>query len=96
MMRIWAARRGKQGRGSENKAAVYHCPLSADESRTSMFAVIEPILKFRRFGRMIDWGYRRLAPEAEVFTDGLWFRQFADDNHAYGAQDCRWPGGHQK
>lgn len=33
---------------------------------------------------MQDWAERRLAPEAEVFTDGLGaFRRFADASHAH-------------
>ena len=33
---------------------------------------------------MIDWGSRRLAPQAEVFSDGLGcFRRFADAKHPY-------------
>ena len=37
---------------------------------------------------MIDWGRRRLAPQAEVFTDGLWcFRRFADAEHPHTVLD---------
>jgi len=33
---------------------------------------------------LADWCRRRLAPDAEVFTDGLWaFRRFADAGHAH-------------
>ena len=74
---------GKRGRGSENKQP-FIIAVSTDEAlEHPMFAVIEPVRSFDD-SAMIDWGYRRLAPDAEVFTDGLWcFRRFADDNHAH-------------
>lgn len=35
-------------------------------------------------------GQPRLAPEAEVFTDGLWtFRHFADAGHPHTVLCCR-------
>ena len=46
-------------------------------------AVIEPVRTFNN-AAITDWCARRLAPDAEVFTDGLWaFRRFADAGHAH-------------
>jgi len=74
---------GKRGRGSENKQP-FVIAVSSDEAlEHPRFAVIEPVRSFDD-SAMIDWGHRRLAPQAEVFTDGLWcFRRFADANHAH-------------
>ncbi len=74
---------GKRGRGSENKQP-FVIAVSTDEAlEHPMFAVIEPVRSFDD-SAMIDWGHRRLAPQVDEFTDGLWcFRRFADDNHAH-------------
>jgi hypothetical protein len=74
---------GKPGRGSENKQAF----LVAVETDASLeqprHAVIEPVRTFDN-AAIEDFARRRLAPQAEVFTDGLWvFRRFADADHAH-------------
>lgn len=47
------------------------------------FAVIEPVRTFER-AAITDWCQRRLAPDAEGFTDGVWaFRRFANAGHAH-------------
>lgn len=74
---------GKPGRGSENKQP-FVVAVSTDETLGHpTFAVIEPVRSFD--GRSIeDWGKRRLAPDAEVYSDGLGcFRRFVDLNHAH-------------
>ena len=74
---------GKRGRGSENKQP-FLIAVSTDENlEHPTFAVIEPVRAFDD-AAMIDWGSRRLAPQAEVFSDGLGcFRRFADANHPH-------------
>lgn len=78
---------GKPGRGSENKQP-FVIAVSTDETlEHPTFAVIEPVRRFDD-AAMIDWGRRRLAPQAEVFTDGLWcFRRFADAEHPHTVLD---------
>lgn len=45
--------------------------------------VIEPVRAFDS-ASITDWAERRLAPEAEAFSDGLGaFRRFADTDHAH-------------
>ena len=47
------------------------------------FAVIEPVRGFDNLS-LTDWGKRRLAPDAEVFSDGLGcFRRVVELNHAH-------------
>lgn len=74
---------GKVGRGAEGKQP-FVIAVSTDESlEHPTFAVIEPVKGFDN-ASMIDWGQRRLAPEAEVYSDGLaCFRRFADADHAH-------------
>jgi len=71
------------GRGSPNKQAfVIAVETNADLERPGC-AVIEPVRKFND-ETMLDWSRRRLGPEAEAFTDGMWaFRRFADTGHAH-------------
>lgn len=78
---------GKPGRGSENKQP-FVIAVSTDEAlEHPTFAVIEPVKGFDN-ASMIDWGMRRLAPDAEVYSDGLFcFRRFADAGHAHTVLD---------
>ena len=47
------------------------------------FAVIEPVNRFDN-ASMQDWVARRLAPEAEAYTDGLGcFRRIGEAGHAH-------------
>ncbi len=47
------------------------------------FAVIEPVRSFDN-ASLKDWVRRRLAPEAEAYTDGLaCFRRIGDADHAH-------------
>jgi len=60
-----------------------------EELEHPTFAVIEPVRGFDNKA-MIDWGERRLAPAAEVYTDGLFcFRRFADADHAHTVLDTQ-------
>lgn len=79
---------GKPGRGSENKQAFVIAVATDENLEHPTFAVIEPVKGFDN-ACMIDWGKRRLAPTAEVYTDGLFcFRRFADANHAHTVLDA--------
>lgn len=74
---------GKRGRGSQNKQAFVIAVATDEDLEHPTFAVIEPVKAFDDKS-MIDWGERRLAPAAEVYTDGLFcFRRFADADHAH-------------
>jgi transposase-like protein len=74
---------GKPGRGSENKQAFIVAVETDETLEHPVCAVLEPVRSFDN-ASMQDWAARRLAPEAEVFTDGLGaFRRFADAGHAH-------------
>ena len=73
---------GKAGRGSENKRP-FLIAVATDEAGHPRQAVIEPVPAFTR-AALADWAARRLAPGAEVYSDGLGaFRAVADLNHAH-------------
>lgn len=74
---------GKPGRGSENKQA-FVVAVSTDETlEHHTFAVIEPVRSFDNVS-LKEWGTRRLALDAEVFSDGLGcFRRFVELDHAH-------------
>lgn len=74
---------GKPGRGSENKQAFVIAVATDVQLEHPTVAVIEPVRSFDN-ASMLDWGTRRLAKDAEVFSDGLaCFRRFADLDHAH-------------
>lgn len=74
---------GKVGRGSENKQPFLIAVATDENLERPTFAVIEPVRTFDN-AAIADWCQRRLTPDAEVFTDGLWaFRRFADAGHAH-------------
>jgi ribosomal protein L37AE/L43A len=74
---------GKPGRGSQNKQPFLIAVATDENLERPTFAVIEPVRTFDNT-TISDWCQRRLAPDAEVFTDGLWaFRRFADAGHAH-------------
>ena len=73
---------GKAGRGSENKRP-FLVAVATDEAGHPRQAVIEPVPAFTKTA-LADWATRRLAPGAEVYSDGLGaFRAVADLNHAH-------------
>jgi transposase-like protein len=74
---------GKAGRGSQNKQA-FVIAVSTDETlEHPTYAVIEPVRGFDN-ASLKDWGERRLAKGAEVYSDGLQcFRQLAVQDHAH-------------
>jgi hypothetical protein len=74
---------GKAGRGSENKQPFVIAVSTDEELERPTFAVIEPVKSFDNKS-MIDWGERRLAKPAEIYSDGLFcFRRFADADHPH-------------
>ncbi|MGH9808234.1 MAG: IS1595 family transposase [Terriglobia bacterium] len=78
---------GKPGRGSENKQPFLIAVATDENLEHPSFAVIEPVRSFDN-PALVDWCARRLAPDAEVFTDGLGcFRRFADAGHAHTVLD---------
>lgn len=74
---------GKPGRGSENKQPFVIAVTTDDNLEHPTYAVIEPIRAFDN-ASLLDWGKRRLADDAEVYSDGLGcFRRVADLGHAH-------------
>ena len=78
---------GKPGRGSENKQA-FLIAVETDQAHAHpMFAVIEPVKSFDNTS-LKDWIERRLAPQTDVYTDGLaCFRRLEDAGHAHTTLD---------
>jgi transposase-like protein len=78
---------GKPGRGSENKQPFVIAVETDETLERPRFAVIEPVKSFDN-ASMQDWVARRLAPEAEAYTDGLGcFRRIAEAGHAHTVLD---------
>ena len=74
---------GKPGRGSENKQPFLIAVETDHDLEHPRFAVIEPVRAFSN-EVLTDWIARRLAPGAEVYTDGLaCFRRLEDAGHAH-------------
>ena len=74
---------GKPARGSENKQPFVVAVATDEALEHSTFAVIEPVRSFDN-ASLTDWGKRRLAPDAEVFSDGLGcFRRVVELDHAH-------------
>ena len=74
---------GKAGRGSENKQPFLIAVQTSADFSVPMFAVIEPVRSFDNVS-LKDWITRRLAPECEVYTDGLaCFRRIEEAGHAH-------------
>ncbi|MDE2281037.1 MAG: IS1595 family transposase, partial [Xanthomonadaceae bacterium] len=74
---------GKPGRGSENKQPFVVAVATDETLEHPTFAVIEPVRRFDN-ASLAEWGQRRLAPGAEVFSDGLGcFRRVVELDHAH-------------
>lgn len=53
------------------------------------YAVIEPVRRFDN-ASLIDWGRRRLAADAEIYSDGLHcLRRLAELDHAHTVLDTK-------
>ena len=78
---------GKPGRGSENKQAFLIAVETDIGLEHPVHAVIEPVRSFDNEA-IKEWEARHLAPEAEVFSDGLYcFRRVVDAGHAHTVLD---------
>lgn len=74
---------GKPGRGSENKQPFVIAVSTDEHLEHPTFAVIEPVRAFDN-ASLTEWVARRLAPDAEAFTDGLGcFRRIEAAGHAH-------------
>lgn len=74
---------GEPGRGSENKQAFVIVVQTDAALEHPTYAVIEPARSFDNTS-IKDWQARHLAPDAEVYSDGLFcFRRFVDAGHAH-------------
>lgn len=74
---------GKPGRGSENRQAFVITVETDVHLDHPTFAVIKLVRTFD-IEAITNWAKRRLAPEAEAFSDGLGaFRRFAEAGHAH-------------
>ena len=74
---------GKPGRGSENKQPFVIAVETDETLEHPRYVVIEPVRTFDN-ASMKDWVARRLAPDAEAYTDGLaCFRRIEDAGHAH-------------
>jgi len=72
---------GKAGRGSENKRP-FLIAVATDEAGHPRQAVIEPVPAFSKTA-LADWAIRRLAPGAEVYSDGLGAFRAVAQRHAH-------------
>lgn len=73
---------GKPGRGSENKRP-FVVAVATDDAGHPGYAVFEPVPAFTK-AALKAWALRRLAPDAEVYSDGLGaFRAVVDLDHAH-------------
>lgn len=78
---------GKRGRGSENKQSFLIAVQTDESHERPTFAIIEPVRAFDN-AALKDWVARRLAPECEVYTDGLaCFGRLEDAGHAHTTLD---------
>lgn len=74
---------GKPGRGSQNKQPFLIAVETDQTLEHPRFAVAEPVKAFDN-ASLTDWVARRLAPNAEAFTDGLaCFGRIAAAGHAH-------------
>jgi len=78
---------GKRVRGSENKQPFLIAVQTDEHHEHPTFAVIEPITSFDN-ASLREWIDRRLAPECEVYSDGLAsFRRLEEAGHAHTTLD---------
>lgn len=78
---------GKRGRGAKNKQPFLIAVATDEDLEHPTYAVIEPVRSFDN-ASLEDWMGRRLAPECEVYTDGLaCFRRLEEAGHAHTTLD---------
>lgn len=74
---------GKVGRGAPGKQAFVVAVETDANLEHPRYAVLEPVRTFDNIA-LTDWCQRRLAPEAEVYSDGLaCFARCIDEGHAH-------------
>ena len=74
---------GKTGRGAPGKQAFVVAVETDATLEHPRYAVLEPVRSFDN-DSLTDWCVRRLAPEAEVYSDGLaCFARSVDTGHAH-------------
>lgn len=74
---------GKRGRGAPGKQAFVAAVETDETLEHPCCAVLEPVVSFDN-DSFTDWCQRRLAPEAEVYSDGLaCFARSVDTGHAH-------------
>lgn len=74
---------GKTGRGAPGKQAFVVAVETDADLEHPRYAVLEPVRTFDNIA-LVDWCQRRLAPEAEVYSDGLaCFARCIDEGHAH-------------
>lgn len=74
---------GKTGRGAPGKQAFVAAVETDADLEHPRYAVLEPVRTFDNTA-LTDWCQRRLAPEAEVYSDGLaCFARCIDEGHAH-------------
>lgn len=72
----------KPGRGSPNKQAFLIAVQTDETMKRVLYAVAEPVPTFDK-ASVAEWAERRLAPECEVYTDGLGaFNALEEQGHA--------------
>lgn len=74
---------GKSGRGAPGKQAFVAAVQTDENLDHPRYAVLEPVRSFDN-ASLLDWCQRRLAPGAEVYSDGLaCFARCVDTGHAH-------------
>lgn len=74
---------GKVGRGAPGKQAFVAAVETDADLEHPRYAVLEPVRTFDNTA-LTDWCQRRLAPDAEVYSDGLaCFARCIDEGHAH-------------
>lgn len=74
---------GKVGRGAPGKQAFVVAVETDVDLEHPRYAVLEPVRTFDNVA-LTDWCQRRLAPDAEVYSDGLaCFARCIDEGHAH-------------
>jgi len=83
-------RGGTAGRGSENKRPFVAAVATNDEGHPT-YVALDPVPTFSKKA-LADWASKRLAPQTDVFSDGLGcFRAVVDLDHAHTVISCADP-----
>ena len=78
---------GTAGRGSENKRPFVAAVSTTDDGHPR-FVALDPVPSFSK-AAITEWASKRLAPQTDVFSDGLGcFRAVVDLDHAHTVLRC--------